>query len=60
MWDADAVVFAVGVRAMQGIVNSSPDLAACPVGISLTQHCSPPCIVQNASDVQASLLARKA
>ncbi|DBA90704.1 TPA: hypothetical protein ACH3X1_003920 [Trebouxia sp. C0004] len=31
-FDADAVVFAVGVKAMQGIVRSSPDLAACPVG----------------------------
>lgn len=29
-FDADAVVFAVGVKAMQGIVRSSPDLAACP------------------------------
>jgi hypothetical protein len=35
-FDADAVVFAVGVKAMQGIVRSSPDLAACPVGIPLT------------------------
>ncbi len=34
-FDADAVVFAVGVKAMQGIVSSSPDLAACPVGIPL-------------------------
>ncbi len=33
VFDADAVVFAVGVKAMQGIVSSSPDLAACPVGI---------------------------
>ena len=32
--EGDAVVFAVGVKAMQGIVSSSPDLAACPVGIS--------------------------
>ena len=35
-FDADAVVFGVGVKAMQGIVRSSPDLAACPVGIPLT------------------------
>ena len=27
-WAADAVVFAVGVKAMQGIVAASPDLAA--------------------------------
>ncbi len=36
-FDADAVVFAVGVKAMQGIVRSSPDLAACPVGIPLVK-----------------------
>ena len=30
--EGDAVVFAVGVKAMQAIVSSSPDLAACPVG----------------------------
>ena len=30
--EGDAVVFAVGVKAMQGIVSSSPHLAACPVG----------------------------
>ena len=33
VFDADAVVFAVGVKAMQSIVRSSPDLAVCPVGI---------------------------
>ena len=33
VYDADAVVFAVGVGAMQGIVAASPCLAACPVGI---------------------------
>ena len=30
--EGDAVVFAVGVKAMQGIVSSSPDLTSCPVG----------------------------
>ena len=30
--EGDAVVFAVGVKAMQGIVSTSPPLAACPVG----------------------------
>ena len=30
--EGNAVVFAVGVKAMQGIVSGSPDLAACPVG----------------------------
>ena len=33
--EGDAVVFAVGVKAVQGIVSSSPELAACPVGTHL-------------------------
>ena len=32
----DAVVFAVGVKAMDGIVAASTSLAACPVGIFLS------------------------
>lgn len=35
-YEADAVVFAVGVKAMQGIIAASPSLAACPVGILLS------------------------
>lgn len=37
----DAVVFAVGVKAMQGIVSSSPDLGASPVGTHLPTFCHP-------------------
>ena len=38
--EGDAVVFAVGVKAMQGITAASPDLLACPVGILSAKICT--------------------
>ncbi len=44
MWNADAIVFAVGIPAMQGIVRSSPALAETPEFAKLSNLGSIDCL----------------
>lgn len=42
--EADAVVLAVGIKAIQGIVRGSPDLAACPSFAGVVEGCVYVCV----------------